>query len=131
MIGEILISIISAVIAGMGIGGGAIYIIFLTLFLGLAQKQAQGLNLVMFIAASISATISNFKDKKVDLKIAKKIVPCLIIGSILGTFLFNKIENDDLKKYFSYFLVVIGIYEIITSVIRIIKAKNNIKKKGE
>lgn len=131
MVGKILISIISATLAGMGIGGGALFVMLATTFLGFEQKVAQALNLVMFIAVGITATISNFKDKKVDLKIAKKMIICLIIGSFIGTFLFDKINNYDLKKYFSYFLVVIGIYEIITSVIRLVKTKNNIKKKGE
>lgn len=131
MVGKILISIISATLAGMGIGGGALFVMLATTFLGFEQKVAQTLNLVMFIAVGITATISNFKDKKVDLKIAKKMIISLIIGSFIGTFLFDKINNDDLKKYFSYFLVVIGIYEIITSVIRLVKTKNNIKKKGE
>lgn len=131
MLNKIVISIVSALLAGMGIGGGALFVILSTTFLEYEQKEAQALNLVMFIAVGITATISNIKDKKVDFKISKKILPCLILGSFIGTYLFNKLNNENLKKYFSIFLVVVGIYEIITSVIRLIKAKNNIKKKGE
>lgn len=131
MINKIFISIISAILAGMGIGGGALFVILSTTFLNYEQKEAQTLNLIMFIAVGITATISNVKDKKIDFKISKKIIPCLILGSFIGTSLFNKLNNENLKKYFSIFLVVVGIYEIITSVIRLIKAKNNTKKKGE
>lgn len=125
---EILISIASAVLAGMGIGGGALFVILSTLFLGLDQKYAQTINLIMFIAVGISATISNIKDKKVNFKIVKKSLFFLIIGSLIGTWLITKIDNQNLKKYFAYFLVAIGIYEIITSLIKIKKAKNNTKK---
>lgn len=125
---EILISSISAVLAGMGIGGGALFVILSTMFLNFDQKYAQALNLIMFIAVGISATISNIKDKKIDFKIAKKMIIFLIIGSLIGTWLITKINSDDLKKYFSYFLVAIGIYEIITSLIKIKKAKNNTNK---
>lgn len=131
MINKIFISIISAILAGMGIGGGALFVILSTTFLNYEQKEAQTLNLIMFIAVGITATISNVKDKKIDFKISKRIIPCLILGSFIGTSLFNKLNNESLKKYFSIFLVVVGIYEIITSVIRLIKAKNNTKKKGE
>lgn len=125
---EILISIASAVLAGMGIGGGALFVILSTLFLGFDQKYAQTINLIMFIAVGISATISNIKDKKVNFKIVKKSLFFLIIGSLIGTWLITKINNQNLKKYFAYFLVAIGIYEIITSLIKIKKAKNNTKK---
>ena len=125
----IIVSAISAILAGMGIGGGALFIILSTLFLGIEQKNAQTLNLLLFIMASISATISNLKDKKIDFDLVRKTVIYIIIGSAIGTYFANKINSQDLKKYFLYFLVAIGIYEIITSLIRILKAKNNTRKK--
>ena len=125
---EIIVSMISAVLAGMGIGGGALFVILATAFLGFEQKYAQAINLIMFVSVGISAAISNIKDKKIDFKLVKKIIPYLIIGSLIGTWVVTKINNNDLKKYFSVFLVLIGIYEIITSLITIKKAKNNTKK---
>ena len=38
----ILISIVSGVVAGMGIGGGSIFILLTTIFNLLEHKQAQG-----------------------------------------------------------------------------------------
>ena len=124
----IIISVISAILAGMGIGGGALFVILSTMFLGLDQKYAQLINLIMFIAVGISATISNIKDKKIDFKLVKKILPMLILGALLGSWLVTKIDSDNLKKYFSYFLIAMGVYEIITSLKRIKKAKNNTNK---
>jgi len=123
----ILIAIISGVLAGMGIGGGALFVILSTLFLGFDQKYAQTLNLVMFMSVGISATMSNIKAKKVDFKLVKRMLPLLIVGALIGSWLVTKIESENLKTYFSYFLVSIGIYEIITSLKRIRKAKNNTK----
>lgn len=124
----ILISIISAVLAGMGIGGGALFVILSTIFLGFDQKYSQTINLIMFMSVGISATISNIKAKKVDFKLAKKMLPCLVLGALFGTWIVTKIDSLSLKTYFSYFLVFIGIYEIITSLKRIKKAKNNTNK---
>jgi len=122
-----LASIISAVLAGMGIGGGALFVILSTVFLGFEQKYAQAINLILFMSVGLSATISNIKSKKIDFKIVKKIIIFLIIGAIIGSELARKIESQNLKTYFSCFLVAIGIYEIITSLKRIKKAKNNTK----
>lgn len=120
----IVVSIVSVILAGMGIGGGSLFVIFSTLFLNFDQKYAQLLNLIMFIAVGISATISNLKDKKVDFKIVKKCIVPLIIGAFIGTKIFYNINSETLKMWFSIFLVCIGIYEIITSLINIKKTKN-------
>ena len=124
----ILISIISGILSGMGIGGGALFVILSTMFLGFDQKYAQSLNLIMFISVGISATISNIKAKKVDFNLVKKMFPLLISGALVGSWMVTKIKSENLKKYFSYFLVVIGIYEIFTSLKKIKKAKNNTNK---
>lgn len=123
----ILISSISCLLAGMGMGGGSLFIIFGMLFLDTPQKELQGLNLIMFIASGLSATISNFKNKIIDKKIVKKILPCLIVGSMVGVYVASKIKEDKLRKYFLIFITIIGLYEIISSLIDMKKAKNNNK----
>ncbi len=123
----IIISGISSVLAGMGIGGGAIFILLSTIFLNMGQKEAQLLNLISFLAVSLGATISNIKNKEIDIKMVKKVLPTMLVGSLVGTYFFNKINEQKLNKYFIYFLLLIGIYEIISSVNKIKKAKNNTK----
>lgn len=124
----IVISIISSIIAGMGIGGGTIFVLLTTNFLSISQKEAQLLNLVLFMAVSFSSTIANLKNKNIDLKIIKNVIPLLVLGAVIGTRLFYKLNNENLRKYFLYFLVIIGIYEIISSVITLKKEKNNTKE---
>lgn len=123
----IITSVISSILSGMGIGGGAIFVLLSTIFLNIEQKEAQLLNLILFLAVSISATITNIKNKEIDFKITKRVLPFLLLGSLIGTWLFNKINEQKLNKYFIYFLLLIGIYEIISSVKSIRKAKNNSK----
>ena len=130
----ILISAISCFLAAMGMGGGSLFIILGVIFLDVSQKTLQGLNLIMFISSGLAATILNFKNKMIDKKLSKKIVTMLIIGSIIGTYLASKINEDKLRKYFLIFITIIGLYEIISSLINMKKEKNNIEKsnwKGE
>ena len=123
----ILISSISSILAGMGIGGGAIFVLLSTIFVNFDQKEAQLLNLISFLSVSFGATIFNITNKEVDVKMAKKMLPFTVIGSLVGTYFFNKINEQKLSKYFTYFLLLIGIYEIISSVNKMKKEKNNTK----
>ena len=124
----IIISALACFLAGMGMGGGSLFIILGLLFLDIPQKTLQCLNLIMFIASGISATISNFKNKMIDKNLTKKILPCLAIGSIAGVYMASKVQEEKLRKYFLIFITIIGIYEIISSLIDIKKAKNNNEK---
>ena len=56
--------------------------------------------------------------------VIKQSLPLIFIGAIFGTIVFEKIDSYDLKIYFNIFLLIIGIYEIISSLIKIKKDKN-------
>ena len=60
--------------------------------------------------------------------VLKKIIPCLIIGSFFGTKLVKVISNEKLKMYFTVFLLIVGLYEIISSLFFNKNTKNNIEK---
>ena len=126
----ILISAISCFLAAMGMGGGSLFIILGVMFLDISQKTLQGLNLIMFISSGAAATTLNFKNKMIDKKISKKIIPFLIIGSIIGTYIASKINENKLRKYFLIFITIIGLYEIISSLINMKKEKNNNENKN-
>ena len=59
----IIIGIISGIITSLGLGGGAVLIIGLTLLLGIEQQIAQSVNLIFFIPTAITAIILNSKRK--------------------------------------------------------------------
>jgi len=121
----ILISAISCFLTAMGMGGGSVFIILGSIFLDLSQKTLQGLNLIMFISSGFTATILNLKNKMIDKSLCKKIIPFLVIGSIIGTYITSKIKEDNLRKIFLIFITIIGLYEIISSLISMKKGKNN------
>lgn len=125
----ITISIISGIISSMGIGGGSIFILLTTIFNIFEQRQAQGYNLIMFIAVGISSTVFNLKNKNIDFKFLFKLLFPVLIGSITGNFLLRKINPSALNYAFYMFVIVLGLYEIISSVKQIINAKNKNKRK--
>ncbi len=121
----IVILIISGIIAAAGIGGGSIYIMLSTLLLSMEQKQAQGYNLIMFVVVGIAATIQNILSKNFDKKIFLKLIFFVIIGCIIGIYIAYKIDEENIRNFFYIFMLFIGFYEIISSIINIVKAKNN------
>ncbi|MEG2348487.1 MAG: sulfite exporter TauE/SafE family protein [Clostridia bacterium] len=121
----ICISILTSTIAGMGIGGGSIFILLTTIFNLFNQKQAQGYNLIMFIAAGVSTTIINFKNNKNDKKIFKQLLIPICLGSICGIIVMKNLDENFLKYIFYGFMLIIGMYEIFSSLKSIIKGNNN------
>ena len=65
---NVIIGIVSGLVSGMGMGGGTILILCLSLFLGKEQHVAQGANLIFFIPTSIASIFTNIKQKLVKWK---------------------------------------------------------------
>lgn len=125
----IIITIISGIIAGMGIGGGSVFILLTTIFGIFSQQIAQGYNLFMFIVVGIVATIFNLIKKNLDVKLLLKLIFPMCLGSIIGITILKNIDQNILKIFFYCFMLIIALYEIISSLKNIISAKNN-KMKG-
>ena len=65
---NVVIGTVSGLVSGMGMGGGTILILCLSLFLGIDQHIAQGANLIFFIPTSITSIITNIKQKLIQWK---------------------------------------------------------------
>ena len=111
---EILIGAFSGIFSGIGMGGGTILIFLLTTFGKMEQHIAQATNLLYFIPTAISAIIVNYRDKNIDLKLAKEISIFGIIGAVIGAMISVNIDVEKLRKLFGIFLVIIAIHEIYT-----------------
>lgn len=110
-----ILVIICSIIAGMGIGGGSIFLLLAPMFVDYEYTTFQIYNLIMFISVGISASIYNIKNKNVDTKIIKKIILFVLIGSVVGVFLNKNIDKILIQKIFLVFMAFLGIYEIISS----------------
>lgn len=122
------IALFSGIIAGMGVGGGSIFILLTTIFHVFEHKEAQGYNLIMFVIIGLSATIYNIKQGNLDKKLVLKLVIPVCLGSITGVILVKFLDENMLRYAFYGFMLIIGIYEIISSLIRMKRAKNNTER---
>lgn len=108
-----IVSFLTGIFASLGLGGGMVLIIYLTVFAGVSQLNAQGINLIFFMPIAI---ISIYKHHKNHLIEWKKIVPILITGTVfvvIFSFVANRTDNSVLQKLFGGFVVIAGIKELL------------------
>ena len=121
---ELIIGFISGIVSGMGMGGGTILILLLSIFMNLDQHQAQAINLVFFIPTAISAIIIGIKNKNIQWKLAIPIVIAGIIGATISAKISTKMDVGLLRKLFGIFLLIIACYEIYSWYKMYIREKN-------
>ena len=66
----------SAVLASMGMGGGSILILYLTLIAGVPQREAQGVNLLFFLPIGAAALWLHWRQGRVDKTAVAPGLPC-------------------------------------------------------
>lgn len=111
-------SIAAAVIAllsGLGIGSGGLFVILLTGLLGFDPIAARGLNLLFFVLSASAAFLVHFFSKK--LRLFPKLILLssifAVIGTIIGTAVGGKISPDTLRKIFGCLLILSGAHTVI------------------
>lgn len=112
---EAIIGFVTGVIASMGLGGGFVLMIWLTIFAGVEQRAAQGVNLLFFLPIALVSLVIHVKGGLIDKMLLKKYLFGGAVGAILGTVAAQLIPNELLSKLFSLFLLAFGIRELISA----------------
>ena len=108
---EVFIGVISGIVGGLGMGGGTVLILFLSLFLNIEQHVAQSTNIIFFVPTAIAAIVVNFKNRNINLKIAIPVCLWGIVGAFLGACISMKMNMNLLRKCFGIFLILVAIYQ--------------------
>lgn len=107
-----IVGFLSGVIASMGLGGGFVLLIWLTLFEGIAQRTAQGINLLFFLPVAVLSVIMHLRAGLISKKLVLSMIPGGILGAILGTLGSQVMGNDLLRKLYAIFLLAFGLREL-------------------
>ncbi len=110
---DFIASVCIAAMAGLGIGGGGLLIIYLTLVKHMPQLPAQGINLLFFLFASGSSLVIHFKQKRIDWKLLLILAPLGVIGAIAGSYVAKLISPWLIRRIFAGLLIVSGIIELL------------------
>ena len=104
--------IVLGYLAGLGVGGGSLLILWLTLALGMDSVTASTINLMFFITAAGAVSLFRWRNGTLHFK---KILPAIIAGSIFAaliSLLARQIDSGLIKKLFGALLIVIGLREL-------------------
>ena len=105
-------SLLVSVLSGMGVGGGGLLVIYLTLFLGKEQFLSQGINLLFFLAASVSSLFIHLRQRKIDWHTVSAIAFIGSLGVILGAVLAGGLPGGILRKIFAVFMMAAGALQL-------------------
>ena len=100
-------------LAGLGVGGGTLLVLWLTLVLHMDQQQARIINLLFFIPCAVISTLIRRKQGTVDLK---ALLPGIIAGCISAavfSIIGRRLDLTIIKKLFGILLLLTGIKELL------------------
>jgi uncharacterized membrane protein YfcA len=97
-----------ALLCGLGVGGGGLFIVYLTLAAGFDQINAQGINLVFFIAAASASLILHIKKRDLDLRSLLLLSLCGAVGAVGGSLCTIIADPELIRKFFGAGLIAAG-----------------------
>ena len=109
-----LAGLLTGVLSGCGIGGGSLLVLWLTLFEGMPQFTAGGINLLYFLACAPAALVSHVKNRLIDRKAVLCCVPAGALTSLAAALLASHTDVSLLRRLFGVLLLVIGAKELFT-----------------
>lgn len=114
-IANIIAGFISGLLCAMGFGAGSVLIVYLTTFLSLEQKTAQGINLIFFIPCAILSILFHKRKNLIQKDGLLPIIIFGIIGVIAGYFVLDSISSASLSKIFGGFILLLSVKNLINT----------------
>jgi len=103
---DILMCFLLAAVAGTGVGGGGLFLVYLTGPMGFSQIPAQAVNLFYFLAAAVPSTLT--RARRLPWRMAGLCILGGIPGVFLGSMVRDLVPEELLGKIFGGLLAVSG-----------------------
>ena len=105
----LLCGLLAGILSAWGVGGGTLLLLVMTLFLGVDQRSAQGINLLFFLPTALSALICHWRSGYLDKPTLKAAVPVALVTALVGAFIATAVDAQLLRKPFGIYLLLSGI----------------------
>lgn len=109
----IFVGIILGGLSGLGVGGGSLLMLWLTLVLGAEQEFSRLMNLMFFIPCALAVSLFRWRQGKLDWSTTLTAVAAGCIGSVLGNVWRQHLDMELMRKVFGALFVVCGIRELL------------------
>ena len=99
----------AGILSAWGVGGGTLLLLVMTLFLGVDQRTAQGINLLFFLPTAMSALVCHWKNGCLDRPTLKAALPFALGAALAGAWIAWAVDTALLRKPFGIYLLLSGI----------------------
>ena len=98
----------TGVLSAWGIGGGTLLLLCMTLFLGVDQAEAQGINLLYFLPTAGASLLFHQKNGYLDKGVLKSAIPLGTLCALLAALISSSVDIAIFRKPFGLFLLYAG-----------------------
>lgn len=109
----LIVGTVLGFLTGLGVGGGSLLILWLTLVLGLPPQTARGINLLFFLPASAICCVFRLRQGKLNLRVC---LPAILSGcaaAVLGSLIAASLDTGLLRRPFGILLLLTGLRELL------------------
>lgn len=110
---KILMGTVLGFLSGLGIGGGSLLMLWLTVVQGMPHSEARGINLLFFLPSALIACCFRWKQGSLKLK---RVLPAIAAGAVTAaifSLLTMDLDTQLLKKGFGLLLLITGVRELL------------------
>lgn len=114
----VIISFLISVLSGMGVGGGGLFVIYLSIFTSTPQLAAQGMNLLFFLFSSFASVVVQINRRKIRFAAVTFMAAFGVLGAFAGAYLTRFLPEEYLRRIFGMMLVAGGVLAFRSSFAR-------------
>lgn len=98
----------TGILSAWGVGGGTLLLLVMTLFLGIDQRTAQGINLLYFLPTAGVGLLFHRKSGLIDTSVLRQAVPPGMVSAVFGAWVATAMDTALLRRAFGLYLLVMG-----------------------
>ncbi len=107
-----LAGVLAGMAGAMGLGGGSILLLYLTLAAGMSQMSAQGINLIFFLPCALASVLFSLKTGLIAKKQALAALAAGLPGAVAGCLLAGALDGS-LRPLFGVYMLALGLRELL------------------
>lgn len=112
----LLIGFGTGILSAWGVGGGTLLLLCMTLFLGVDQSTAQGINLLYFLPTAGMGLIWHKKNGLLEKNVLRQAIPLGTVVAVAAAWIATSLDTALFRRPF-------GIYLLITGVVTLFQTK--------
>lgn len=99
----------AGILSAWGVGGGTLLLLVMTLFLGVEQTQAQGINLLYFLPTAGISLYAHARGGYLDRELLRAALPVGTLAALAAAWAATSVDTALLRRPFGLFLLWAGI----------------------